>query len=188
MVSEAGWRRWARGCDVSAICVQIVVMGVAGSGKTDVGQRLAAELGWPFVEGDDLHPQGNIAKMSAGIPLTDADRLPWLAALAEVIARSQAQGESTILTCSALRRRYRDILRNGLAARSVFFLHLHAGFALLRERLSGRSGHFMPVSLLQSQLATLELLQPDEYGSVVDVTPSLDIVVAQAVEIVRHLR
>lgn len=168
--------------------MQIVVMGVAGSGKTDVGQRLAAELGWPFVEGDDLHPQGNIAKMSAGIPLTDADRLPWLAALAEVIARSQAQGVSTILTCSALRRRYRDILRDGLATRAVFFLHLHGNFTVLKERLSGRSGHFMPVSLLQSQFATLEPLQPDEYGAVMDVTPSLEVVVSNAVQIVRHLR
>jgi gluconokinase len=168
-------------------CLQFVVMGVTASGKTAVARRLAEEFGIPFAEGDDLHPQRNIDKMAAGIPLTDEDRLPWLETLADLLVRSQAAGTSTILTCSALRRGYRDVLRGKLPAQAVYFLHVHASFEVLHERMAHRTGHFMPAALLQSQFDTLEPLQPDEHGVVVDVTPSLDMVVEQAVAAIRTL-
>ena len=158
----------------------VVVMGVSGTGKTSVGERLAADLGWEFVEGDQRHPQANIDKMSAGLPLTDEDRMPWLRTLAQVAEEAYAGGRSTVVTCSALRRSYRDVLRAGVPQDAMFFVHLHAPFEVLEQRMSLRTKHFMPVSLLHSQLDTLEPLEPDEPGVVVDVTPGLDEVVAQA--------
>lgn len=145
----------------------VVVMGVSGCGKTTVGERLAAVLGWPFDEGDRYHPQANIEKMSAHMPLEDADRWPWLEALAGLIAEHEAAGQSSVLACSALRRAYRDVLRSG--APRVRFLHLHGSFAVLAERLAARKRHFFPADLLRSQFATLEPLGPDEDGIVVDV-------------------
>ena len=142
-------------------------MGVSGCGKTSVGERLAAELGWPFDEGDRYHPAPNVAKMSAHIPLQDADRWPWLEALARLIAGHERTGESSVLACSSLKRAYRDLLRTG--APRVRFLHLHGDKAVLAARLAGRKGHFFPADLLDSQYATLEPLQPDEDGVVVDV-------------------
>lgn len=161
--------------------LHVVVMGVSGTGKTSVGELLAARLGADFVEGDQHHPAANIAKMSAGVPLTDEDRMPWLATLARLVARNHAQGTSTVLACSALRRRYRDVLRSAVPAGSLFFVHLHAPHETLRERMSLRTKHFMPPSLLQSQLDTLEPLEKDEPGVVVDVSADLDDVVAAAV-------
>ena len=140
----------------------VVVMGVSGVGKTTVARALAQRLGVPMVEGDELHPAANVAKMRAGTPLDDADRLPWLRAVAAVIGQHEAHDESAVVTCSALRRRYRDLLRDGHP--SVRFVHLVADAAVLEARLARRTGHFMPVSLLQSQLATLEPLAPDEPG------------------------
>lgn len=166
-------------------CLQIVVMGVTATGKTSVGSQLAERLGLPFVEGDDHHPQYNIDKMAAGIPLTDENRLPWLRTLADLLADAHAAGMSTILTCSALRRGYRDILRGMAPDHSVYFLHLHASFDVLRARMALRTGHFMPASLLQSQFDTLEPLAPDEHGSVVDVAPPLNTVVERALTVVR---
>jgi len=145
----------------------IVVMGVSGSGKTTVGEALAAALGWPFVEGDSYHPEANVAKMSAGLPLDDADRAPWLAALAARIAEDDRAGHSSVVGCSSLKRAYRDILRGG--APRVRFVHVHGDRAVLAERVSDRPGHFFPATLLDSQLAALEPLGADEDGVVVDV-------------------
>ena len=145
----------------------LVVMGVAGTGKSTIARGLAERLGWPFGEGDDLHPAANVAKMAAGIPLDDADRWPWLDAIAAWTAEQAAAGNSTIVTCSALRRTYRDRLR--AAAPGTAFVHLVGSPALLTERITGRKDHFMPPSLLRSQLETLEPLQPDEPGFTVDV-------------------
>jgi len=144
----------------------IVAMGVSGAGKTTVGEALAVSLGWRFVEGDSFHPPKNVAKMSAGVPLDDADRVPWLEALAAEIGRDHAAGRSSVVGCSALKRSYRDILRRG--APRVRFLHVHGDRALLAERVADRPGHFFPATLLDSQLAALEPLGPDEDGVVVD--------------------
>ncbi len=145
----------------------VVVMGVAGTGKSTVARALAERLGWPFGEGDDLHPAANVAKMAAGIPLEDADRWPWLDAIAAWTAEQAAAGNSTIVTCSALRRTYRDRLR--AAAPGTVFVHLVGSPALLAERMTARKDHFMPTSLLGSQLETLEPLEADEPGFTVDV-------------------
>jgi gluconokinase len=154
-------------------------MGVSGTGKTTVAEELADRLGWTFIEGDSLHPPANIDKMSAGIPLDDEDRRPWLEALASLQAFHHADGVSTVLTCSALKRRYRDVLRRGVPDHSVLFVHLDAPFAVLRERMESRQ-HFMPASLLQSQFDALEPLGADEHGTVVDVSQPLDAVVRAA--------
>lgn len=151
---------------------QIVVMGVSGAGKSTTGEALARRLGWPFIEGDAFHPAANVEKMHNGIPLTDADRDPWLHALAAELARFQAQGESSVMGCSSLKRAYRTILRTG--APRVRFVHVHGTRGLLTERLANRSGHFFAPSLLDSQLDTLELLGPDEDGVVVDMALSVE--------------
>ena len=142
----------------------LVVMGVSGSGKSTLAGLLAGRLGWALQEGDDLHPAANVAKMEAGIPLTDDDRWPWLALIRDWISARIAAGESGIVTCSALRRSYRDVL----ALPGVEFVHLEGTRHDLAERLGRRLGHFMPASLLDSQLETLEPLGPDEAGFVVD--------------------
>ena len=132
----------------------VVVMGVCGSGKTSVGRRIAERMDWPFVEGDDLHPETNRRKMAAGTPLTDEDRWPWLDRIVETMRRAGAEGGSMVVACSALRRVYRDRLR-GCGA-EVRFLHLTGAPALIRARMERRDRHFMPAGLLDSQLATLE--------------------------------
>lgn len=151
----------------------VVVMGVSGTGKTTVGEELGRRLGVTFIEGDSLHPVRNIAKMSAGQPLDDDDRRPWLETLNALVTFHHAEGISAVLTCSALRRAYRDILREGLPAGSVYFVHLAAPAAVLRSRMESRD-HFMPASLLQSQLDTLEPLEVDEVGGAFDVTVPVD--------------
>jgi gluconokinase len=156
----------------------LVVMGVSGCGKTTLGEELAEALGWPFCEGDRLHPQANIDKMSAGAPLEDSDRWPWLEALAGWIAEREAAGESSVLACSSLKRAYRDVLRRG--ASRVRFVHQHGSRAVLEERLGARKGHFFPAKLLDSQFAALEELQPDEDGVVVDLTLDPEAQVASA--------
>lgn len=138
----------------------VVVMGVASTGKTRVAQELCRRTGWAGIEGDDLHPPGNREKMAAGTPLTDEDRWPWLDAIGVELARHAAQGEPVVVTCSALKRVYRDRLR--MACPGLRFLHLHGPQWLLEKRISGRKGHFMPAALLPSQLATLELPGEDE--------------------------
>lgn len=151
--------------------VHVVVMGVAGSGKTTVAGILAARLGRPCAEADDLHPAANVAKMRAGVPLTDEDRRPWLEALRAWLTAEARAGRGAVVTCSALRRAYRDVLRG--AEGRVRFVHLVADPATIAARMAARSGHFMPPSLLPSQLATLEPLDADEDGVVVaaDVPP-----------------
>jgi gluconokinase len=134
-------------------------MGVTGSGKTTVGRILEGRLGWPFLDGDDFHPEVNVAKMASGIPLDDDDRWPWLQRLADEIGRRVDAGESCLLGCSALKQDYRAVLR-GVRDDSVRFVHLHGSEALLAERLSSRVHRYMPASLLRSQLETLE--PPDE--------------------------
>ncbi len=132
----------------------VVFMGVCGCGKSTVGQLLAERLGWEFREGDRFHPPANIRKMRSGRPLEDADRLPWLRAIREAMRQCIRQGRPAVFTCSALKRSYRDLLRT--AGRNVRFVHLAGDFELLARRLRERKGHFMPPSLLASQLATLE--------------------------------
>jgi len=156
----------------------VVVMGVSGCGKTTVGERLAAALGWPFDEGDRFHPEANIAKMAAGIPLDDTDRWPWLDILVARIAAKEAAGTSSLLSCSSLKRRYRDRLRTG--APRVRFVHLHGDKAVLAARLAARTGHFFPAGLLDSQFTALEPLGSDEDGVVVDVALDPDGQIAAA--------
>jgi carbohydrate kinase (thermoresistant glucokinase family) len=150
----------------------IVVMGVAGCGKSTVGAALAERLGAGFLDGDSLHPQANIDKMAAGTPLNDDDRAPWLA---EIGRRFPASESSLVIACSALKRSYRDIIRD--ADPSVVFVHLQGTRELLDARMKSRPGHFMPPSLLDSQLATLEILQNDEAGVVVDIAQPVEDIV-----------
>jgi len=145
----------------------LVVMGVSGAGKTTVATALADRLGWPMAEADEFHPAANIAKMSAGVPLTDADRVPWLLLLRDWIAKQDKEGKNTIVTCSALKRSYRDLLSE--APGRVRFVHLNGSREVIASRLKTRSGHFMPPGLLDSQLASLEPLDPDEDGITVDI-------------------
>ena len=152
-------------------------MGVCGSGKSLVGAALARELDIEFAEGDAFHPPANVALMSAGVPLTDADRDGWLRALGERLAEARRAGQGLVVSCSALKRSYRDLLRR--AAGDVRFIYLRGSPGLLAERLAGRVGHFMPPSLLESQLATLEEPSPDEDAWTCDVSRPLDAIVAE---------
>ena len=140
----------------------VVVMGVAGSGKTTVAKGVAVSMHWLFAEGDAFHPEANVATMHAGTPLTDEDRWPWLRLIGDWLSEQEAVGRSAVVTCSALRRVYRDLLREGRPA--VRFLHVTLPEMAIADRLAHREGHYMPPSLLPSQLATLEPLQPDEPG------------------------
>lgn len=144
-----------------------LLMGVSGSGKTTVAVLLSAALGCQFQEGDDLHPAANVAKMQSGTPLTDADRLPWLKKIAEEIDGWRARGESGVLTCSALKRCYRDIIVGGRS--DVTLVYLKGSHDLIHRRMAARHEHFMPLALLDSQFATLEEPTPDEYPLTVDV-------------------
>ena len=146
--------------------MHLVVMGVSGAGKSTVAEVLVERLGWPFAEGDDFHPESNLAKMRSGRPLTDEDRLPWLKTMAAWTADQHAKGKSTVLTCSALRRSARDVLRSG--ADETLFCHLAGDKHEMLGRMQGRE-HFFPPELLESQLDTLEPLAPDEAGFVVDI-------------------
>jgi gluconokinase len=143
----------------------LVVMGVSGCGKSTVAGIVAGRLGWDLEEGDELHPEANVTKMAAGTPLTDEDRWPWLALVAGWIREHTAAGQPGVITCSALRRRYRDRLRGD----HVLFVHLAGTRETIGHRLAARTDHFMPAGLLDSQLATLEPLEPDENALVVDV-------------------
>lgn len=161
----------------------VVVMGVSGVGKSSVGLALAQRLGWVYAEGDDFHSTAAVAAMAAGRALTDADRMPWLLRIRDWVTQSLARGQSAVVTCSALRRTYRDVLRAGDG--SVRFLLLELSEDELAARLSARTGHFMPASLLASQLATLEPLTSAERASgdvVVSASGPLPTVVDRAVE------
>jgi gluconokinase len=157
-----------------------VVMGVSGCGKSEVGTRLAQALGAPFIEGDRFHPAANVGKMSAGIALGDADREGWLALLRDELARGCAGGATVVLACSALKRAYRDTLRaSGCAVR---FVHLSGARATIAARMAARAGHYMPVSLLDSQLRDLEPLQADEAGIVLDIAETPEVLVQRIVD------
>jgi gluconokinase len=145
----------------------IVVMGVSGSGKTTIGRLLARELGWPFEEGDELHPAANVAKMKAGIPLDDNDRRPWLEAVADWIDRQRRAGGHGVITSSALKKAYRDKIVGNRP--DVGIVYLRGDRDLIASRLARRRGHFMPASLLDSQFATLEEPGPEEHAAIVDV-------------------
>jgi carbohydrate kinase (thermoresistant glucokinase family) len=136
----------------------VVMMGVSGAGKSTIAQRLAERLGWDFAEGDDLHPAANVAKMAAGQPLTDADRAPWLEAVARWVDEEIQAGRRGVITCSALKRDYRDMLRRP----EVVFVYLSVPRAELERRMALRTGHYMPASLLDSQLEALEPPGADE--------------------------
>lgn len=156
-----------------------VVMGVSGSGKSLVGQAVAKHLGLPFIEGDTLHPASNIDKMSKGIPLTDDDRFPWLDSIGEKIAAALAAGNGVVVSCSALRKIYRDRLRTSTGHR-LTFLFLRGTEEVLAPRMAARTGHFMPASLLKSQLATLEDPSHEEDVITVDVVGSTADVIARS--------
>jgi gluconokinase len=156
--------------------VILILMGVSGAGKSTIGQRLAQELGWPYYEGDDFHPQANIEKMSKGIALTDADRIPWLDALAQLMQTLTMKAQSAIITCSALKRTYRERLSKSTTM--VHFVYLKGSFDLFQERLKIRRGHFMKPELLRSQFDTLE--EPED-ALIVDMTQTPG-------EIVSHIR
>lgn len=154
--------------------VPIVVMGVAGCGKSTVGKALGERLGLPYSEADDFHPAANVAKMHAGVPLTDEDRAPWLTAIAATLG-----GGDLVVSCSALKRAYRDVLRGGNP--DAFFVHLVLTPEVATARVSGRAGHFMPGTLVASQFAILEPLGADESGVGVDATLPVDRIVEKAV-------
>jgi len=156
-----------------------VVMGVSGSGKSTVGRVLADRLGWEFVDGDALHPPANIAKMEAGQPLDDADRAPWLAAIAARIDEWLAAGTPGVVTCSALKRRYREAIIGG--RRAVRLIYLAGSPALIACRIAGRRGHFMPASLLESQLAALEPPAAEEYPIIVRIEKPIAAIVEHIV-------
>jgi gluconokinase len=154
----------------------LVVMGVTGSGKTTVGAALAQRLQVPFADADDFHSPDSIAKMSAGIPLDDADRLPWLEAIGAWLADHVAGGG--VASCSALKHTYRDVIRQ--RAPGARFVHLHGTRDVISRRVAGRPGHFMPESLVASQFATLEPLSPAEHGSLLDLDQPVDDLVSDA--------
>lgn len=168
--------------EATAAAPLVVVMGVSGSGKSTIGLLVADALGVPFIDGDSLHPIANVTKMAAGNPLTDEDRWPWLALVGEALADATQTG--LVVACSALKRAYRDAIL--AEAPAAVFLHLSGSREVLSARLEGRSGHFMPISLLDSQLATLEEPGDDEPRVVVNVGAPVEAVVAAAVEGIRE--
>ena len=159
----------------------VVVGGVSGSGKSTVGAELAARLGVPFVDADSLHPEANVLKMASGTPLTDDDRAPWLVRIGEVIAEHRDTG--IVMACSALRRSYRDTIR--AVAPGVSFITLSGSRELLAARIASRHDHFMPASLLESQLAAFEPLEADEAGADIDIAASVDEIVTEAARALR---
>lgn len=167
----------------ASVPVVAVVMGVSGCGKSTIGKRLAKELGWDFLEGDDLHTAAAVAKMRSGQPLDDADRAPWLAAIAAWIAEHVRDGRGGVATCSALKRAYRVTLAGGRP--EVMFVHLDGSREILEQRVRERKHLYMPASLLDSQLAALEPLDPDERGVTIDIAQSRAMITAAAIRAIR---
>jgi len=159
----------------------VLVMGVSGSGKTTIGALLAGRLGWPYAEADDFHPPENVAKMAAGHPLTDADRWPWLGAIAAWIAEHRAAGTTCVVTCSALKRAYRDVVTDAQRA-DVRLVYLKGDFGLIAARLAARKGHFMPPALLQSQFDALQEPAPDEHAITVSIDATPEQIAARVVD------
>src|SRR6516164_8342643 len=168
MARPSGWwialrsREILVAADVASPLCALIVMGVSGSGKSTVGEALAKRLRWLYEDGDKFHPTSNVAKMSAGTPLTDEDRWPWLRAIADEIDRAVAAGERVVIGCSALRRVYRDLLVHGRS--DIRIVYLNGTQDLIAGRLGERKGHFMPPGLLTSQFRTLEPPTPDEHA------------------------
>jgi gluconokinase len=160
-----------------------IVMGVSGAGKTTVGKRLAERLGWEFIEGDRFHPPENVAKMQSGQPLTDADRAPWLAAVASAIDTVQGRGASAVVTCSALKRSYRQRLVGARAG--VRLVYLDGSLELIVRRIAARRGHFMPASLIESQFAALEPPGPDENPIIVAVGQPVERIVDEIIAVLQ---
>lgn len=165
----------------------LVLMGVCGCGKSSLGLALAKRLGWEFVEGDELHPNANVAKMVSGQALNDADRQAWLLALADILGQAVQSGRSLVLSCSALKRNYRDLLREASGAQDALrFIYLHGDEALFAQRMAQRSGHYMPASLLQSQLAALQPPDADERALTLDAALAIDanlLAICRAIEL-----
>jgi gluconokinase len=165
----------------------VVVMGVSGSGKTTIAAGLARKEGWPLLEGDQFHPPANIAKMKAGTPLTDADRWPWLQAIAAREDELRANGQSAVVACSALKRAYRNILIGDRP--DTLLVYMRGSKALIAERMKARKDHFMPPALLDSQFDTLEEPGPDEHPIVVDIGGSVESVTQEAFrQLEEHIR
>jgi carbohydrate kinase (thermoresistant glucokinase family) len=158
-------------------------MGVSGCGKSTVGRAIAERLGWRYIEGDELHPPENVARMAAGTPLTDADRQGWLERIAQRIGEAARGGQGLVVTCSALKRRYRDLLRSGDP--SLRLVHLHGPREVLAQRLEQRRGHYMPASLLQSQLDALEPPGADEQALALAITEEFEDLAQPAIDWLR---
>lgn len=156
--------------------MKLVIMGVSGCGKSSVGKELAIRLNAKFTDGDDLHPKANLEKMASGIPLVDDDRWPWLSE----VGKKLLNDNDSIIACSALKRSYREKIRE--FAPDVIFIHLHGDRKILESRLKARSDHFMPKSLLDSQLNTLEPLAPDENGKVFDISKPVEEIVSEVMQ------
>lgn len=161
----------------------IIVMGVSGCGKSTVAALLAGRLGWEFTEGDALHPAANVEKMRLGVALDDADRAPWLQEIARMLHNWRADGKPGVIACSSLRRRYREVISD--AAADVRFVYLRGGFSLIEQRLAMRQGHYMPVSLLESQFATLEEPAPDEPAITLETGAPASALVEQVLDLFR---
>jgi carbohydrate kinase (thermoresistant glucokinase family) len=163
-----------------------IVMGVSGSGKTTIARGLADAEGWMLLEGDSFHPPANVAKMSAGIPLTDADRWPWLRAIAAREDELIAAGQSAVVACSALKRAYRDILTGDRP--DMILVYLRGSKDLIEDRMKQRKNHFMPPALLDSQFATLEEPGPDEHPFIVDIGGPADAVIRETIRKLKEYR
>ncbi|RAX38844.1 gluconokinase [Rhizobium tropici] len=172
--------------DNQDIPLAIIVMGVSGSGKSSIGEGVAAKLGIHFIEGDTLHPAANVEKMSKGIPLTDEDRWPWLEKIGQEISASLAKGEGVVVTCSALKRVYRERLRAS-AGGHLYFIYLAGSKELLTKRMGERKGHFMPTSLLESQLQTLEVPTGEAGVVTVDIDDTIEGIVEASVKSLRTI-
>ena len=166
---------------IAATPLAIIVMGVSGCGKSSVGADLAARLGLTFIEGDALHPQANVDKMASGIPLTDDDRWPWLSTIGSAMAGALAAGQGIIVSCSALKKIYRDHLRRA-AGGHLAFVYLEGSHALLSARMGARTGHFMPPALLESQLATLEAPTGEPGVITVSINQPVEAIAAEALK------
>ncbi|WEV68800.1 gluconokinase [Bifidobacterium sp. ESL0775] len=162
--------------------IHIVVMGVSGCGKTTVSEAIRDQLGFVMAEGDDFHSPANVEKMSHGIPLTDEDRWPWLKAINGWIVEHEGKRESTVVSCSALKRSYRDVLRKNV---DVFFIHLVGSEHLIASRLAQRTGHYMPTSLLPSQFGDLEPLAEDEPGAAISIDATPGEVEKRAIDLIK---